>query len=141
MTAPMNPVPLTPAVAAGAPVEQELAFHMAKLAVPIAVVVVALAAVIRGANGAWSALLAVVIVVLNMLLAATMLTWAARISANMLMGVALLGFLLRMILVTVVGIIYSSRRPRQEPDADVRLRDLLRTYPSSNIEWMLTWPR
>ena len=89
MTAPMNPVPLTPAVAAGAPVEKELAFHMAKLAVPVAVVVVALAAVIRGANGAWSALLAVAIVVVNMLLAATMLTWAAKISANMLMGVAL----------------------------------------------------
>ena len=102
MTAPMNPVPLTPAVAAGAPVEKDLAFHMAKLAVPVAVVVVALAAVIRGANGAWSALLAVAIVVFNMLLAATMLTWAARISANMLMGVALLGFLLRMLLVTLV---------------------------------------
>ena len=102
MTAPMNPVPLTPAVAAGAPVEKELAFHMLKLAVPIAVVVVFLAAVICGANGAWSALLAVVIVVVNMLLVAITLTWAARISANMLMGVALVGFLVRMMLVTVV---------------------------------------
>jgi phosphatidylglycerol lysyltransferase len=46
---------------------------------------------------------------------------------------------LAMILITVVGIIYSSRRPRPVPDADVRLRGLLRQYPSSNIEWMLTW--
>ena len=80
MTAPMNPVPLTPAVAAGAPVETQLAFHMPKLAVPFAAVVVALAAVIRGPDGAWSALLAVVIVVVNMLLAAILLAWAARIS-------------------------------------------------------------
>ena len=43
------------------------------------------------------------------------------------------------ILITVVGLIYSSRRPRPVPDADVRLRALLRQYGSSNIEWMLTW--
>jgi hypothetical protein len=43
------------------------------------------------------------------------------------------------ILITLVGLLYSSRRPRQEPDADVRLRALLRQYPSSNIAWMLTW--
>jgi hypothetical protein len=97
MSMPANPAtPVTP------PVEKELAFHMAKLALPIAAVVIAFAAVIRGANGFWSALLAVAIVVLNMLLAATMLTWAARISANMLMGVALIGFLVRMLLLTVV---------------------------------------
>ncbi len=43
------------------------------------------------------------------------------------------------IVITLVGLLYSSRRPRQDPDADVRLRDLLRRYHSSNIEWMLTW--
>jgi len=43
------------------------------------------------------------------------------------------------ILVTVIGLIYSSRRPRPAPDADVRLRALLRQHASSNIEWMLTW--
>jgi phosphatidylglycerol lysyltransferase len=43
------------------------------------------------------------------------------------------------ILVTVVGLIYSSRRPRPVPDADTRLRGLLRQYRSSNIAWMLTW--
>jgi phosphatidylglycerol lysyltransferase len=43
------------------------------------------------------------------------------------------------ILVTLVGLLYSSRRPRQEPDTDVRLRALLRQYPSSTIGWMLTW--
>jgi lysylphosphatidylglycerol synthetase-like protein (DUF2156 family) len=43
------------------------------------------------------------------------------------------------VLVTVVGLVYSSRRPRQEPDAGTRLRELLSRHPSSNIGWMLTW--
>ncbi len=43
------------------------------------------------------------------------------------------------IIVTIIGIVYSSRRPRPVPEADVRLRQMLRTWPSSNIEWMLTW--
>jgi lysylphosphatidylglycerol synthetase-like protein (DUF2156 family) len=43
------------------------------------------------------------------------------------------------LLVTAIGLLYSSRRPRPAPDADVRLRALLRQYRSSNIEWMLTW--
>ena len=43
------------------------------------------------------------------------------------------------LLVTAIGLLYSSRRPRPVPDADTRLRELLRRWPSSNIEWMLTW--
>ncbi|MBK9739369.1 MAG: DUF2156 domain-containing protein [Actinobacteria bacterium] len=39
----------------------------------------------------------------------------------------------------VVGLVYSSRRPESGADDDVRLRELLRSSPSSNIEWMLTW--
>jgi phosphatidylglycerol lysyltransferase len=43
------------------------------------------------------------------------------------------------VIVTAIGLLYSSRRPRQEPEADTRLRALLREHRSSNIEWMLTW--
>ncbi len=43
------------------------------------------------------------------------------------------------ILITVVGLLYSSRRARPFPEADTRLRALLRQHNSSNIEWMLTW--
>ncbi len=43
------------------------------------------------------------------------------------------------IVITVIGLIYSSRRPRPVPEQDTRLRALLRQYDSSNIEWMLTW--
>jgi lysylphosphatidylglycerol synthetase-like protein (DUF2156 family) len=43
-------------------------------------------------------------------------------------------------LVALVGLLYSSRRPKPpEPVEDSRLRNLLQTYNSSSIEWMLTW--
>jgi len=43
------------------------------------------------------------------------------------------------VVVTAIGLLYSSRRPRVEPEADTRLRALLRQHESSNIGWMLTW--
>lgn len=45
------------------------------------------------------------------------------------------------IVVTAVGVMYSSKPSRPEPDQDERLRELLRTKPAvgSSIEWMLTW--
>jgi hypothetical protein len=82
--------------------EKDLAFDMAKRAVPLAPFVLALAALAGGRDGFWSALLAVVVVVTNFVIAAYLLSWAARISPSMLMAAALGGFLLRMILVTVV---------------------------------------
>lgn len=41
--------------------------------------------------------------------------------------------------VLVLGLVYSSRTPEPGPDDDLRLRELLRSSSSSNIEWMLTW--
>jgi lysylphosphatidylglycerol synthetase-like protein (DUF2156 family) len=43
------------------------------------------------------------------------------------------------IIVTLVGLLYSSRRPRPQPEQDDRIRQLLRTNPATSIEWMLTW--
>jgi hypothetical protein len=86
-------------------VEKELALHMAKRALPIAPLIILVAGLLRGSNGAWSALLAIVIVVVNLLVAAAMLTWAARISANMLMAAALGGFLVRMLVIT--GVVWA----------------------------------
>ena len=56
------------------------------------------------------------IVVVNLLLAAAMLTWAARISANMLMAAALGGFLLRMMLV-ITGVVWAVQ---DEPWIDLK---------------------
>ena len=108
-------VPAHPPASASPPVERELAFHMAKRAVPIAPVIILVAGLLRGADGAWSALLAIVIVVVNLLVAAAMLTWAARISASMLMAVALGGFLLRMLVIT--GVVWAVQ---DEPWIDLK---------------------
>jgi hypothetical protein len=83
-------------------VETQLALDMLKHAVPFAPVVVLLSWLIWGSRGAWSALLAVAVVVVNLLLSSISLAWAARVSPTALMGVALGGFLFRMMLVTAV---------------------------------------
>jgi len=43
------------------------------------------------------------------------------------------------ILITAVGLLYSSRRYIPPPEAHDRLRELIHRYRSSNIQWMLTW--
>jgi hypothetical protein len=83
-------------------VETELAGDMVKRAIPVAPVVVLVAGVLGGSQGAWSALLAIAVVTANFLLAAVTLSWAARISPVALMATAFGGFLARMGLVTAV---------------------------------------
>jgi hypothetical protein len=90
------PVPEAPAV------ERQLAFDMLKRGVWFAPVVVIAATVIWGTAGASSAGLAIALVLVNLVLAAVALSWAARRSLNMLMVVALGGFAVRMGLVTAV---------------------------------------
>jgi hypothetical protein len=83
-------------------VERELAFDMARRGLWVAPAIVALAALVWGGDGAWSALVAVAVVLVNLALAAISLSWAARRSLTLLMAVAMGGFLVRMGLVTVV---------------------------------------
>jgi hypothetical protein len=97
------PAPDAPAV------ERELAFDMAKRGAWVAPAVVAAAAVLWGGDGAWSALVAVGIVLVNLLLAAVSLSWAARRSLTLLVAVALGGFAVRMGLVTVVMLLVRNQ--------------------------------
>ena len=90
------PVPEAPAV------ERDLAFDMAKRGLWVAPAILIAAALIWGAEGAASALVAVAVVLVNLVLAAVSLSWAARRSLTLLMAVALGGFLVRMGLVTAV---------------------------------------
>ena len=83
-------------------VETAIATDMVKRAIPIAPAIVLVALIAAGSKGAWSALLAVAIVVVNFLLAAVSLSWAARTSPVTLMATSLGGFLVRMGLVTAV---------------------------------------
>ena len=91
-----------PAAADAPEVERALAFDMLKRGVWVAPLVALGAGAVRGGNGAASAGIAVAIVLVNLLLSALALSWAAKVSPTALMAVALGGFLVRMMLVSAV---------------------------------------
>ena len=90
------PVPPAPEV------ERELAFDMLKRGVWFAPAILVLATMAWGTSGTSSAAVAIALVVVNLLLAATALSWAAKISMTAIMAVSLGGFGVRMGLVTAV---------------------------------------
>ena len=96
MTSPMSTADLGPAV------EAQVAGDMAKRMLPVLPVLVLLAGLIWGPDGAASGAFAVVLVLANLALSAALLSWAARISLALLMAAALGGFLLRLSLLTAV---------------------------------------
>lgn len=75
--------------------ERQIAGDMARRALPLAPMVVLLAALPWGVDGALSAAFAIVVVVVNFLLAAWMLAAASRIGYGLLMAAAMLGYLVR----------------------------------------------
>jgi hypothetical protein len=83
-------------------VERELGFDMARKGLLLAPVLIALSWLIWGSDGAWSALVAVAIVVVNLMVAAVTMSWAARRSLTTLMAVALGGFVVRMSVVVLI---------------------------------------
>jgi hypothetical protein len=82
-------------------VERQVARDMVRRALPVAPVLILAAAAGWGLAGAASAAYALVLVLLNFLLAAALLGWAARVSLSLLMAAALGGYLLRLALLTV----------------------------------------
>lgn len=88
--------------------EPELAKDMVRRALPFAPVAVAVCTAIWGFAGAASAAYAVGIVLANLLLAAWMLSAAARISYALLMGTALFGFVLRLGLVSAAVLLVKD---------------------------------
>jgi hypothetical protein len=87
--------------ALGDPVEQQVAWDMAKRALPVIPVLVALSGAVWGVNGALSSLFAVGLVLANFALAALILARSARISLAVMMGAAMFGYIVRMGLITV----------------------------------------
>jgi hypothetical protein len=90
------PVPPAPEV------ERELAFDMLKRGVWFMPAILLLASLIWGARGASSAAVAIALVVVNLVLAALALSWAAKVSLTAIMAVSLGGFAVRMGLVCAV---------------------------------------
>jgi hypothetical protein len=82
-------------------IEADLAFDMVRRGLPVAPVLVVLAGLGWGLAGAATAAYGVAIVLVNLVLSAALLAWAARVSLNAILFAALGGFLLRMGLVVV----------------------------------------
>ena len=83
----------------GPAVEREVATDMVRRALPAAPVIMVLAAIPWGLDGALSAAFAIAVVVANFMLAAWVLAAASRISYGLLMGAALFGYLVRIALI------------------------------------------
>jgi hypothetical protein len=92
----------------GPAVEQEIALDMIKRGLPMVPVLLVLAAIPWGLHGAMSAAFAVAIVLLNFALAAALLAWTARISLALMMGAALGGYLLRLILISAAVLLVKD---------------------------------
>jgi hypothetical protein len=90
------PVPPAPEV------ERELAVDMLRRGVWAVPGVLVVATLIWGTDGAASGAVAIALVAVNLMLAAIGLSWAAKRSFNTIMAVSLLGFAVRMGLLTAV---------------------------------------
>ncbi len=84
----------------GPAVEAEIVADMARRALPAFPVLILVAGLIWGVDGAVSAAFAVALAVANLVLSAVLLGRAARISLPLLMAAALGGFILRLVLLT-----------------------------------------
>ncbi len=86
---------------AGPAVEITVARDLARRAVPLAPVAIGVCAVFWGLHGALSSAYGLVLVVANFMLAAALMTWAARISLAVMLGTVLAGYILRLAVLTV----------------------------------------
>jgi hypothetical protein len=90
-------------------VEKAIAFDMLKRGLWAAPAIIVVAGLIWGTDGAASAVVAIAVVLVNLVLSALALSWAAKISAGALMAVAMGGFLVRMMLVTGVVLLVRDQ--------------------------------
>lgn len=84
--------------------ETEIARDMAKHALWIAPAVLLVSGLLTGWGGVLGAAAALALVAVNFLLAASLMRWSSRISPEMLAGTALGGYVVRLGLITVVGL-------------------------------------
>lgn len=79
--------------------EMAVSRDIIKRGVIVAPVLIALCAVIWGADGAWSSAYGIVIVLANFAVAAALVTVTAKISVGVMMGAVLFGYLARLALI------------------------------------------
>jgi hypothetical protein len=85
----------------GEPVEIDISIDMVKRGLLVAPVLIGLAALIWGADGAWSAAFAIALVLVNFALSAFLISATAKISLGLMMGATLFGYLIRLGLISV----------------------------------------
>jgi hypothetical protein len=92
----------------GPAVERQIALDMVRRSLPFIPFVILLAAIPWGAKGSASAAYAITLVLANLLFAAALLTWAARISFAALGAAALFGYLIRLGLITIAVLLVRN---------------------------------
>lgn len=90
------------------PPELDIARDLVKKGLPAAPIFVVVCGLIWGVNGALSAAYGVGIVLVNFVLAAVIMAWAAKISPVALMGAVMGGFILRMTVVVVAVLLVKN---------------------------------
>lgn len=92
-----------PSIPAVDRIESRIALDLSRRALLVAPVAMVGVGLWRGLDAAGAVALALALVVVNLLIAAASLGWAARTNPNVLMGVALFGFLGRLAVLTAIG--------------------------------------
>ena len=98
---PSEPAPPSVSQDSGPAVEQAVAMDMVRRALPALPVLVVVAGLVWGVNGAISAGFAIALVVVNFLVSAAILARAARLGLSTLMVAALGGFVARLAFLTL----------------------------------------
>ncbi len=92
----------------GEPVEIEITADMVKRGLLIAPLIVAVNAIIWGADGAWSAIYAIGLVLVNFALSAALISYTAKISLGLMMGATLFGYLIRLGLIMLAVLLVKD---------------------------------
>lgn len=92
----------------GPPVERDVARDLVRRGVFVAPALIGLSAAVWGVNGALSTAFAIGLVLVNFLFAAAIISWAAPISLGLLMGMTLMGYVLRLGLITAAVLVVKD---------------------------------
>ena len=92
----------------GEPVEINVSVDMVKRGLIVAPVLIGVAAVIWGVDGAWSAAFAIALVLVNFTLSAFLISYTAKISLGLMMGATLFGYLIRLGLIALAVLLVKD---------------------------------
>jgi hypothetical protein len=95
--------PPSPTPNDGEKIERDIAIDLAKKAAIVTPIVVIGVGIWRGPDAALGAFLALALVVVNFFASAAILGWTAKHAPHALAGVAMLSFLGRLLIITIIG--------------------------------------